>query len=326
MEMKYELSKVNSTYGVRLWKGVTVNASGVYLYVRPESYRGDIKDTVSGEDLGTHTEPLDYMMVYSDFPEIPYNTDAYTAFIANKAKELMAENTREGLYYKGSEYVQLQAKASDLGVGSSLLGALGSAFSGNIGGSVQGAGSVINARANQMSAELGIQGMDVKANMMDSASNTLLNPLAGTEENPIYDNFQMSRGAYIMPNFHPGSSGGIMNLSSGAQRPGIIVRCVTRSAEFVAKYANFFKRFGYTTTDVKKPAICVYMSSPNDDKAAYIPIPEQAGWPAGKGYSDTYFTQTKNMKVTGICGDSAMFIEHMFDAGVAIKRYVPRDN
>jgi hypothetical protein len=321
MEFKYELCQPSGN-AITLYKGVTVNSTGTYFFIRPNKYRGDIVDLASGDEYWESLEPLDYTMVYSDFPEIPYNTDAYAAFIAGKAKELMAENTREGLYNMGAQYVGLQAKASDLGVASSVIGAIGSAVTGNIGGAIQGGGSSINARANQMSAELGIQAMDVKGSMMDAASSTLLDPLAGTEDNPIYDNYQMSKAAYIMPNYHPGSGGGVVNLTSSSQRVGVIVRTVKRSVAFYQKYNNFFKRFGYSTADVKKPAICKYMENPSDNAAAHF----VEGGTSHIYLSQPFYTETKNMKVTNVCGDSAIFIEHLFDSGLTIQRWKPTNN
>lgn len=339
IELKYELSKVdyyaNSTdpeRGVFLYKGVTINSTGTYFVVRPAEYKGFISDKQDADDPTGYTfQPignLEYTMSFADFPEVPYNTDAYAAFIAGKAKELMAENTREGLYYKGADYLAAQAQnmSSKLGVGANALSTLGSIASLNAAGAVSGAGGIINSGASAEAAALRIQGMDVKASMMDAASNTLLDPLAGTEDNPIYDNFQMSRGAYIMPNFHPSSAGGITNLIRNAQRVGVIARIVRRSNEFISKYNNFFKKYGYATADVKIPAICTYMSTPSADDAAYINIPDQVGWPSGKGYSDYYYTETKNMKVDNVCADSAVFIEHLFNGGLSLRKYVPRDN
>lgn len=340
IELKYELSKVDyyaeSTdveRGVFLYKAVTINATGTYFVVRPAEYKGFISDKQDSDDPSGYTfQPignLEYTMPYYDFPEVPYNTDAYAAFIAGKAKELMAENTREGLYYKGADYLAAQAQdmTSKLAVGANALSTLGAVAAGNAAGAVSGASGIINAGASGEAASLRAQGMDVKASMMDAASSTLLDPLAGTEDNPIYDNFQMSRGAYIMPNYHPGSAGGIINLTRNAQRVGVIARIVRRSNEFISKYNNFFKKYGYNTIDVKIPAICKYMAGDTSgDDSAYINIPDQVGWPSGKGYSDFYYTQTKNMKVDNVCADSAIFIEHLFDGGLSLRKYVPRDN
>lgn len=339
IELKYEFSKVDyydastdAERGVFLYKGVTINSTGTYFVVRPAEYKGFIVDKQDSDDPAGYTfQPignLEYTMSFADFPEVPYNTDAYAAFIAGKAKELMAENTREGLYYKGADYLAAQAQnmTSKLGVGANALSTLGSIASLNAGGAVSGASGIVNSGASAEIASLRTQGMDVKASMMDAASSTLLDPLAGTEDNPIYDNFQMSRGAYIMPNFHPSSAGGITNLVRNAQRVGVIARIVRRSNEFIAKYNNFFKKYGYATADVKIPAICKYMSTPSDDAAAYINIPDQVGWPSGKGYSDYFYTQTKNMKVDNVCADSAIFIEHLFNGGLSLRKYVPRDN
>lgn len=328
MEFKYEMCSPSSN-AITLYKGVTVNSSGTYFYVRPDKYKGSIEDTARGDDPFIPNQPLDYTMVYSDFPEIPYNTDAYAAFIAGKARELMAENTREGLYNMGAQYAGLQAKSmtSDLGIVGNLVNGIGGALGGNIGAALQGSSGAINAKAGQMAAGMQVQAMDVKGSMMDAASSTLLDPLAGTEDNPIYDNYQMSKAAYIMPNYHPGSGGGVVNLVSDSQRMGIIVRTVKRSLDFYNKYNNFFKKYGYTTADVKIPAICKYMGGDTTgNNSAYIAMAPTQGFPEGKGYSYYYYTQTKNMKVDNVCADSAIFIEHLFDGGLSLRKYVPNSN
>lgn len=323
MELKYELTR-GYTHGVKLWKGVTVNSTGTYFYVRPEKYRGVITDSVGDMDNDTRNEELDYTMVYSDYPEVPYNTDAYAAFIANKTKAIMEENTREGLYGRAADYTSLQTQSitSKLGAFGNVIGAIGSAVTGNVGGAISGASSAIGSVGSSMAADLRIQSMDVKSQMMDAATDTLLNPLAGTEENPIYDNFSQSRAAYVMPNYHPGSSGGIINLTGSAQRTGIIVRAVTRSRDFLIKYSNFFKRFGYATVDVKKPAICKYMESPANNAAAHF----EEGGTSHIYLSQPFYTETKNMKVDNVCADSAIFIEHLFNSGLSVQRWKPTSN
>lgn len=324
MELKYEMS--DSGDSVSLAKGVTVNSSGTYFFIRPENYKGSIHEAVAGDTPYEAIYPLDYTMVYSDFPEIPYNTDAYAAFIANKAKDLMAANTKEGTYYMGAQYAGLQSKSmtSNLGIIGNLVNGIGGALGGNIGAALQGASGATQAKAGQVSAGLQIQGMDIKASMMDEAANTLLDPLAGTEGNPIYENYQMSRPAYVMPNYHPGSAGGVVNLTSSSQRPGIIVRTVKRSLDYYKKYSNFFAKYGYSTADVKVPAICKYMGGDTTgNDTAYIEMVPSVGFPPGKGYSKNYYTQTQNMKVENVCADSAIFIEHLFNGGVALRKFVP---
>ena len=339
IELKYELSKVDyydastdAERGVFLYKGVTINSTGTYFVVRPAEYKGFISDKQDSDDPAGYTfQPignLEYTMSFSDFPEVPYNTDAYAAFIAGKAKELMAQNTKEGLYTLGQSYSRAQAssESAKLDLLGTLVNGVGGAIGGSLGQSLQASSGAYRVASQKQSADLEIQRLDLRGEMMDQASNTLLDPLAGTENNPIYDNYQMSRGAYIMPNFHPSSAGGITNLIRNAQRVGVIARIVRRSNEYISKYNNFFKKYGYSTADVKIPAICKYMSTPSADDAAYINIPDQAGWPSGKGYSDYYYTQTKNMKVDNVCADSAIFIEHLFDGGLSLRKYVPRDN
>lgn len=338
-ELKYELSKVdyyaNSTdpeRGVFLYKGVTINSTGTYFTVRPAEYKGFISDKQDSDDPAGYTfQPignLEYTMPYSEFPEVPYNTDAYAAFIAGKAKELMEQNTKEGMYYDAANYAAVQA--TNAGGIFSIIGdavsGLISAFTGNAIGATSASGGVYGSIGKRQGSGYQIDAMDIRSNMKDEAANTLLDPLAGTEDNPIYENFGKSRGAYIMPNYHPGSTGGIVNLTRNSQRVGVIARIVRRSNEYISKYNNFFKKYGYATADVKIPAICTYMSTPSADDAAYINIPDQVGWPSGKGYSDYYYTQTKNMKVDNVCADSAIFIEHLFDGGLSLRKYVPRDN
>lgn len=330
MEMKYELS---SSYdgspraeGVTIMKGVTVNATGTYFFVRPAGYKGSVADLFETMDPVDYKDGnLDYTMQYGDFPQVPYNTDAYAAFIANKAKELMEQNTKEGLYYDAANYAAAQATNAGgiLGVIGSALGGAASAASGNAIGATAGASGVYGAIGNYMGSGYQIDAMNMRAAMKDEAFEALYSStkdtLWGTEPNAVYENFSKSRGAYVMPNYHPGTVNGLTTLSKGLQRPGIIVRCVRRSDEYIKKYNNFFKRYGYTTKDCKLPAIAKWLDNSSDDNAAYLPI--IAG--AAHGYSDVFYTQTDSMKVSGVCGDSATFIEHMFDGGVAIRRYVP---
>ena len=320
MEFKYELSKSTTVPGgtercIKLLKGVTVNASGVFFTLRPYGYKNFII-----ESYDAYTGSLDNTMVYSEFPQVPYNTDAYASFIAAKAKDLMAENTREGLYYKGADYVAAQAAklTSEMGVASNTMTAIGSAVTLNPVGAINGAAGAINSEAGAMGAGLKIQGMDVRANMMDAATDTLLNPLAGTEDNPIYDNFQMSRGAYIMPNYHPGSAGGVVNLMRFSQRVGIIVREVRRSKDFIVKYSSFFAHYGYNTKACKLPAVIKWLQNPSHDDAAHF----EEGT-TSLLLSAPFYTQTDNVKVSGVCGDSAVFIEHMFNGGVSIRKWAP---
>lgn len=302
--------KGNNTKSIHLEKLVTVNSSGTYCGVVPYGYRGYMEDHA---DFGLQNLKLEDGVFYGDFPQIPYNTDAYAAFVANQAKNLMVENTREGLYEKGAQYSALQAQEMTSGVGilGSTLGALGSAFSGDIKGALSGGSASINAASAKQQAQLRIQAMDVRANMMDEAENALYGDAATLEGNAVYDNYQMARQAYVVPNYHAGSAGGILNLVGDGQRLGIICKMVTRSKFFLQEYDAFFRRYGYTTAQVKAPAIAWYVNGHRtDDVAPYFEDSDTYGNPGNE-----FYTQTKNCIVSNVCGDSARFIETLLDGG-----------
>ena len=108
-----------------------VNPTGVYIGSGPRTYQNLYKSRKSTSGGGTTLELVDNFenfAFYNEFPQVPYNTDAFVDFMASKARSVLAGNT--ALYKASNQHSIGVANASDImnvvsGAGGLIGGASG---------------------------------------------------------------------------------------------------------------------------------------------------------------------------------------------------------
>lgn len=300
-----------------LKKWVSITADGIYIGVAPVDYEARI----DGSDDLTYTVKSDlaHGVFYTEFPQVPFNSDAYLEFLGSQAKNSLVQETRLAQAERAFNYDQLyrQGTSNVLGAVGGVLGGVGQAASGNY---VGGATSIVGAFGNYSIAEANRQQqMDLiqkQADLAIGANEYMGNP---QEPNALTENYANAKAAFVTPNFHAGSCGGILNLLQKVQPVGVYLMMRRRSEAFINAYNEFFKNYGYATNMYKEPSI-KYITN-NNDTAIEAPHLENAS-SGGSAKWGQFYTRTENLRVHGVCGESASFIENLYNGGCLFSAFI----
>lgn len=338
-----ESSSDTPTNYIEIKKLVTIDATGITLAVAPSKSRVTKRGLVHGSYLSTeyNTCNLDNTAIYRDFPQIPYITDAFAAFLAEASVAGARGNT--GFYKASLEQAEGQAKSQSgiLGYLRGLFGAT-SGDSGPAGGvtsngttitetgegpgigtihGVQyGMGKVaqgMNAGQAAGAAEYRAAEAAAKMRYQNAAVEGVGYYDSGLlEGHPLYDFYKDTRTGYIQPNYHAANPGGVVNLLALTEYPGVNVMIHRRSDYYVTAFNRFFNEFGYATHQVKKPAIAEYLDQNNDGTEdacpAFLGVP---GEDTTQIHVSGFYTQTDDIHVTNVSNKSAEFIQRLFKLG-----------
>lgn len=338
-------------------KHVSITADGIYIGVAPVDYEvrmdeGEGKWNVGQSPTNTVQNRargrLDKAVFYTEFPQVPYVSDAYYAYLAQQAKGLILNNTEYNRMVENATYEQLQNSYNRAYAGNILnlvtggladLASSGSSYAQGIHGVNQGGNALYREMAtgvNQLSAvgsgariggnmhasggsshqamnDLQIEATNLwyQRQIRNGAVESMGNPQA---ENMFTENLAQVKGAFVNANYHAGSAGGAINFLRNVEQVGVNLIMHRRDYLYDIAYTKFFQLYGYKTQEFKKPAVHLVLENDlNDDLAPHFETLEDG--------ENVFYTQTENIHLTGVNNESAAYIENLFNGGVLLRKY-----
>ena len=313
-----------------LRKFVSITASGIYVGVAPVDYEKRL-DNLDPSLL--HKSDLAHGVFYTDFPQVPYVTDAWAEFMGSQAKQMAISNTAQLRLAEENQYGELTAQKfinnpigsflSSLGGASSAAGgAMGAnATTASIGASAASSAAAfftggMNASARDVELSNRMAEMENQTKLRTAAQGYLSNP---QESNMLSENFANAKAAFVSQNYHAGSNGGIINLINGVESIGVNLNIHFRAPVYISQYNAFLNMYGMATQEFKKPAITYFIAHDENNLAA----PQFSGdvnsgdsWSGSTPINHVFYTQTENAHVSGVCSESSQYIENMLNGGV----------
>ena len=299
-----------------LRKFVSITASGIFAGVAPVDYDGRVYDHDPYFECKTD---LVHGVFYTEFPQVPYNTDAWAEFLGSQARQALVSETGLAQAQRALDYDQLyrQGYSNATGLVGNVLGAAGQAATGNkVGAGASIVGGVTNYAINEANRTQQMDLIQRQANLAIGANEYMQNP---QESNALTENFANAKAAFVSPNYHNGSSNGIINLIRGVEPIGVNVNIHFRAPSMINQYNAFLNMYGMATQEFKKPAITYFIAHDETNAAA----PKFSGdvnngdtWSGTTPINHIFYTQTENAHVSGVCAESSKYIEAMLDGGV----------
>ena len=297
-------------------KFVSITASGIFAGVAPVDYDGRVYDHDPYFECKTD---LAHGVFYTEFPQVPYNTDAWAEFLGSQARQSLISETGLAQAQRALDYDQLyrQGYSNATGLVGNVLGAAGQAAAGNkVGAGASLVGGVTNYAINEANRTQQMDLIQRQANLAIGANEYMQNP---QEPNALTENFANAKAAFVSPNYHNGSSNGIINLIRGVEPIGVNVNIHFRAPSLIGQYNAFLNMYGMATQEFKKPAITYFIAHDENNIAA----PKFSGdvnngdtWSGTTPINHIFYTQTENAHVSGVCAESSQYIENMLNGGV----------
>lgn len=337
-------------------KHVSITADGIYIGVSPVDYEIRMAEGEGSWQTGqspTNTVQnrargrLDKSVFYTEFPQVPYVTDAYYAYLAQQAKGQILNNTEYNRLVQENTFGDIENQGRTAVFSSLMDGLSGLAGGGSAATSYAGAIHGVNQGGNALyremasgSAQMGAlsSGIQTGTGLVSAGisgaqnarrANETLNEMAMAREimnggaealgNPQVDNtftrnFANVKGAFVNANYHAGSCGGAINFLRIVEQVGVNLIMHRRDYLYDIAYTKFFQLYGYKTQEFKKPAVHLVLENDlNDDLAPHFETLEDG--------EDVFYTQTENIHLTGVNNESAAYIENLFNGGVLLRKY-----
>lgn len=297
-------------------KFVSITASGIYMGVAPVDYDKRLYDV---DPYRMFKCDLAHGVFYTEFPQVPYVTDAWAEFMGSQARQQLIAETGMAQAQRAFEYDQLyrQGYSNATGLVGNVLGAAGQAAAGNkVGAGASIVGGVTNYAINEANRTQQMDLIQRQANLAIGANEYMQNP---QEPNALTENFANAKAAFVSQNYHGGSCDGIINLIKGVEPIGINVNIHIRSPRFIEQYNAFLNMYGMATQEFKIPAIAKFISNlPSDPSAPKFSGDVSGGdtWSGSTPVNHVFYTQTENAHVSGVCSESSQYIENMLNGGV----------
>lgn len=253
-------------------------------------------------DTDTFTTADDYRANYFEriefnrMPQMPYQTDAYLAFIASAASATMDSHTM--LYDQQYQNQMIASYSGDIINGASTLISGGlSTIAGGLShymnadkisrkytaGNMPYNQYLANNAANDLGYQQGLAGTGVSVGgMAGSLINNSFNRdlmrsqmeimegaeklnLQDMESNPFVSNLKNARKTHGKSIYHPGTAGG-MEYYNFLSPFDFIVMKVSLRPEIMKQYDKFFTQYGYNSMRLAKPRIFNFINGESDDK------------------------------------------------------------
>lgn len=314
-----------SFYCIR--KFVSITADGVYVGVAPidyenrcdshATYHGDSQHT--GESEQYTASDLDYAVFICSWPVAPYTTDAYFEWLGSQAKSLIMSNTFQNedarIRTANTDYrdIASQQVGNVVGLAGNSAATLGNVTSGNFLGAGASASTVGTSYMNMMNTDVVEQNFHrargITEGVIGGAYDYMNNPRS---VNDFTSNFATCRQAFVTPNWHAGSTSGALNMVRYVEPAGVNIIMKKRSTVHENAYTNYFKMYGYADLEFKLPSI-VELVTGGDTPSRYPHFEKLLG--SAPDATKMFYTKTENMHVTGVCAESANFIESLFNGG-----------
>lgn len=305
------------------------------LVVMPYKYKflNNIDASISG---GTNYHPaisanfnLLERMEFKEFPQVPYVTDGYLAYLASEVNRSMGSYTANAGLALADQYASAavdksiyenQKTGTNWNWGgktiSSASNIAGSFAEKNIGGAASGtAGFIGSGYAYLSSQENNRRGIELATDAMTMADNNIkLNTTAGHDflggnKGALDYMYGMTKSAHAQDIYYAGTQGGLYNYLCGTSILDIRITRVWLKDSILKAYDEFFLTYGYNQTGkIDIPHVIKYMqgSSSNDE------LPH---WEQVNGKYSTYI-KTHDCHVTHSLLPVTMAIEAMFNSGV----------
>lgn len=337
-------------------KHVSITADGIYIGVSPVDYEvrmaeGEGKWNVAQTPTNTVQNRargrLDKSVFYTEFPQVPYVTDAYYAYLAQQAKGQILNNTEYNRLVQENAFGDIENQGRTAVFSSLMNGLSGLAGGGSAATSYAGAIHGVNQGGNTLYREMasgaaqmgalssgvqtgtGLVSAGISGAQNARRANETLNEMAMAREimnggaealgNPQVDNtftrnFANVKGAFVNANYHAGSCGGAINFLRIVEQVGVNLIMRRRDYLYDIAYTKFFQLYGYKTQEFKKPAVHLVLEDDlNDDLAPHFETLEDG--------ENVFYTQTENIHLTGVNNESAAYIENLFNGGVLLRKY-----
>lgn len=297
-----------------------VNAGSIRMGVAPIYGKRVMKmRTAPTTEFGETFDACDLqkLVSYDCFPQAPYTTDAYMAFLSGVNSTIANESTKnnlidiqKGLINTGflgysqmmSGHIEGAAKSA-LGLAGGVQGMgtnpdydglskardIRKETSDAYSKQAQGLGSVAGNGTGIVSGIIGtakdyqIFGWEQKqaenlANLANSASRGALLDLKGSAVASMYS---VATSAHAMRNYVSGTNGGVSATNKFGMGQRLLFVHHRLRPDVITAYDDYFVMYGYTTGKYKKPAIAIYMEEGNADASQYanVNIPyDSAQW------------------------------------------------
>lgn len=274
---------------------------------------------------------LDEMVIYDEFAQVPFMTDAYLTYLAGQVMRIHGQNTMD---YQ--DELNLQEMAAKTGVANSIWGSVKTLFGGDLhvdteksydNRNIKNTSTIMNPQ-QVVSAGVG-RGVGVAMSGANSsiayqqatfekkhfegqladAREYLSGSVNGDIDWPRYNN---TKPAHANNVYHPGTNGGIYHYLRGLAVTDFIVTYVQLKPSVLEKYDRYFKLFGYNEAaraDIPYIYNFLHQDRPNvgDDILPH--------WDEDADGDYVTYIQTMDAHVTGIPLPYANYIEMLFNSG-----------
>lgn len=249
---------------------------------------------ISPHALTTNANTLE-AIIFSQFPTLPYVISGWESQKAAIANSIIANNTTEFGY--NQELAQLDVYNQRVQSGLEGAEAVKSGVTLDVVGAVKHGW---NAVAGQTGADINQQILNNRWAQSEDAYDVLL----GKEDTAIDDNFKFARPAFAQNRYHRSNGVGFTNFMDIAYCDLLLLR-VSLNPEILAKYDDYFDRYGYTSGRIGIPRVINYMNG----------ITTPADVPSWTADNKTY-VKTANCTVRNVPMPVAQAIEQMFNSGM----------
>lgn len=297
-------------YGYRTDGGWLSNpgALNVDTYIKTYGYFKDIN----------HTERMEY----SDFPMVPFTTDAYLTFLSNQVMNVTRANTADF-----QDQLSLQKLNAGVTAANTMTNLLSNVVSLGASGGTSKApesvkkGNMLSSAANTTGgvfsgvtdfANIAVTTQSAEAQIEEA--NKYFSGIGGPSID--YGRYNDTKPAFANNIYHAGSDGST-NLLSGIGNYYFKFTYVHPKNDVLEKYDNYFKMYGYNQAGrTGVPYIANYFK--NVDPTEY----EVPGW-VDTDDGESYYIQTMNCEVTGAPLPVITFIKTLFNNGL---RFIKGDD
>ena len=233
-------------------------------------------------------------IIFSQFPTLPYVISGWESQKAAIANSIIANNTTEFGYQQ--ELAQLDVYNQRVQAGLESAEAVKSGVSLDALGTVKHGW---NAVAGQAGADINQQILNNRWAQSEEAYDVLL----GKEDTAIDENFKFARPAFAQNRYHRSNGAGFTNFMDIAYCDLLLLK-VSLNPDILAKYDDYFDRYGYTSGRIGIPRVINFMNGVTTP--ADVP-----NWINNKSY-----VKTANCTVRNVPMPVAQAIEQMFNAGI----------
>lgn len=289
------------------------------IYCTPTLMCNPIRYRYSGlnpDSGGMNSNPIDGM-VFSQFPNAPYQTDAFKSMLASVSHNIIQNNTVD--YSYDIEQMGLDQAKEQMGT----VGKVGKIFSDVMEGKF---GNIFKDVTEGVTG--GVQ-MDINAERRQNEmaqSQDAYKALTGGTDNAVYNNYQYTKPAFAANQYHLNNAEGSINYNV-FNFCDIVALNVSLNPAIRAKYDIYFDNFGYSTGRFGIPRVYNYLhgSQDDDELPSWHELTEEYG-----EWSHPYITyvKTNNAKITGVMLPVAQAIQNIFDTGCQFVNvgYTPPQN